>query len=189
MATCPPDFEAAAGQRCRILCPAGFVYNAGRGTEECVSSTNDRYRVAISSGGTAAEITAARTAFQTAFAALQSRMEAERSTLGSLSDVSTENARLVGRIESTVADFRGMREVDESLTPFRPPTQPSSDIEMERKMILQRPGAMNLLVVQIALFLASLCLLVYLILPANIAHPTAFLILSVGIAVGIILNK
>ena len=189
MATCPSDFEATAGQRCRIKCPPGFVYAAGRGTEECVSSTNERYRVPVTSGATTAEIDTARTTFQTAFTALQARMASDRATMGSLSDVSRENARLVGRLESTAANFRTLQDVTDSLTPLRPPTQPSSDIEKERKLLLKRPGEMNLLVVQIALFIVSLCLVVYLALPANIAHPVAFLILSVGIAVGIFLNN
>jgi hypothetical protein len=162
------------------------MYNAGRGTEECVSTTNARYRVSVTSGGTTAEINAARTAFQTAFAALQTRMDAER-TLTSLSGPARENAELVGRIESTAANVRSMRETSDSLTPLRPPTQPSSDIEMERKKILSRPGTINLLIVQIALLIVSLCLVVYIVLPASIAHFAAFLILSVGIAVGIFL--
>lgn len=189
MATCPSDFESTAGQRCRVKCPTGFVYNAGRGTEECVSSTNERYRVPVTSGVTPDELTLARTTFQTAFTELQTRMNAERTTLGALSEVSRENARLVGRIESTAANFQSIREVSDSLTPLRPPTQPSSDIEAERKLILNRRGTVDLLVAQIALFIVSLCLVVYLILPAGVAHPIAFLILSVGIAVGIFLSN
>jgi hypothetical protein len=163
------------------------MYNAGRGTEECVSSTNERYRVPVTSGATTAEIDAARTAFQTAFAALQTRMDAERSTLTSLSGPAQENAALVSRIESTAANVRSLRETSDSLTPLRPPTQPSSDIEIERKKILNRPGTINLLIVQIALLIVSLCLVVYIVLPATVAHYAAFLILSVGIAVGIFL--
>ena len=189
MATCPSDFEASVGQRCRIKCPTGFMYNAGRGTEECVSITNDRYRVPVTGGATTSEINTARTSFQAALTALQTRMTAERSTIASMSGPAQENAALVSRIESTAANVRSMREVSDSLTPFRPPTQPSSDIEMERKRLLNRPGAINLLVVQIALAIVSLCLVVYIILPASIAHYAAFLILSVGIAVGIFLSN
>lgn len=156
-----------------------------------MSLVNDQYRIPLITAFTEAERTRARAEFQAAFAALQERMQRDRpsATNQQMEDAAQENAALVSRIESTAANVRSMREVSDSLTPFRPPTQPSSDIEKERKIILARRGAMDLLVVQIALLLVSLCLIVYLILPASIAHYIAFLILSVGIAVGIFLSN
>jgi hypothetical protein len=156
-----------------------------------MSLVNDQYRIPLITAFTEAERTRARAEFQSAFAALQARMQRDRpsATNQQMEDAAQENAALVSRIESTAANVRSMREVSDSLTPFRPPTQPSSDIEKERKIILARRGTMDLLVVQIALLLVSLCLIVYLILPASIAHYIAFLILSVGIAVGIFLSN
>ena len=191
MATCPSDFETTPGQGCRMKCPTGFRYVAERGGQGCMSLVNEQYRIPLITAFTEAERTRARAEFESAFAALQARMQRDRpsATNQQMEDAAQENAALVSRIESTAANVRSMREVSDSLTPFRPPTQPSSDIEKERKIILARRGTMDLLVVQIALLIVSLCLIVYLILPASIAHYIAFLILSVGIAVGIFLSN
>lgn len=81
-----------------------------------------------------------------------------------------------------------IRDTSNSLNPLRPPTAPASDIARVKKDIvaISKP---NLLVVQIALATILVCLLMYLVLPANYAHPVAVLLLSVGFAVGIFLTK
>jgi hypothetical protein len=81
-----------------------------------------------------------------------------------------------------------LREVTDSLKPFRPPTQPSSDLEQERRSILQVIQH-NLLLIQIVLFLMVLSLLSYLMLPYEYANGLTFLLLCVGIALGFFLRK
>lgn len=93
------------------------------------------------------------------------------------------------QIRSQTAEFKPiLQDVNQSLKPFRPPTAPASDIAMERKAIVES-SAPNFLVVQVALAVLVLALLGYIVLPANLAHPIAFLLFSVGIAVGIFLKK
>lgn len=81
-----------------------------------------------------------------------------------------------------------LQELNQSLKPFRPPTAPASDIQIERKYILES-SAPSFLVVQVALAVLLLALLAYGLLPANAAHPIALLLFAVGIAVGIFLKK
>lgn len=81
-----------------------------------------------------------------------------------------------------------IRQVTNSLNPLRPPTAPASDIAQVKKEIINIRSP-NLLVIQIALVILLLCLLVYLFLPMNYAHPIVFLLSSVGLAVGIFLKK
>jgi hypothetical protein len=88
--------------------------------------------------------------------------------------------------ESTAAS-RELREVKDSLKPFRPPTAPSSDLEKERKAITA-DARRNLYFLQIALFLVVLVMLTYLILPMEYANPIAFLLLCMGIALGFFLK-
>ncbi len=93
------------------------------------------------------------------------------------------------QIQSTYAEYReSIKEVSDSLKPFRPPTAPASDIQIERKYILET-STPKFLVVQIALAILVLVLLAYVLLPASAAHPIAMLLLAVGIAVGIFLRK
>lgn len=83
---------------------------------------------------------------------------------------------------------RELREVTESLKPFRPPTQPSSDIEQERQSIL-RVAQHNLLLIQVVLFLIVLSMLSYLFLSFELANGITFLLLCVGVALGFFLRK
>lgn len=83
---------------------------------------------------------------------------------------------------------RELREVTDSLKPFRPPTQPSSDLEEERKSIL-RIAEQNLLLIQVVLFLVVLSLLSYLFLSPTVANGLTFLLLCVGVALGFFLRK
>jgi len=81
-----------------------------------------------------------------------------------------------------------MREVIDSLKPFRPPTAPSSDLEKERKEITEI-SRRNLYFIQFALLLVVLVLLSYLLLPFESANLIAFLLLCVGIGLGFFLRR
>lgn len=92
-------------------------------------------------------------------------------------------------IRSQYAEYRVlMKDVSDSLKPLRPPTAPAEDLAEERKSILAS-SAPNFLVVQVALAILVLCLVFYIMLPTDVAHGLALLLLSVGIAVGIFLSK
>jgi hypothetical protein len=93
------------------------------------------------------------------------------------------------QIRSSYADYReSIKEVSDSLKPMRPPTAPASDIAQARKSILTS-SAPNFLVIQVALATVVLSLLGYLLLPVNVAHGVAVLLLSSAVAVGIFLKK
>ena len=81
-----------------------------------------------------------------------------------------------------------LRNVSDSLAPFRPPTAPESDIEQEKKKIV-KGGGPNFLFIQTTVFVFALSILCYIVLPFEYANPIAFLLLSVGVAVGIFLWK
>ena len=81
-----------------------------------------------------------------------------------------------------------MREVIDSLKPFRTPTAPSSDLEKERQEITEITKR-NLYFIQFALMLVVLVLLSYLLLPFDSANMIAFLLLCVGIALGFFLRR
>jgi hypothetical protein len=92
-------------------------------------------------------------------------------------------------IRSQYAEYRtAIKDVSDSLKPMRPPTAPANDLAEERKSILAS-SAPNFLIVQVALGILVLCLVFYVMLPIEVAHGLALLLLSVGIAVGIFLSK
>jgi hypothetical protein len=80
------------------------------------------------------------------------------------------------------------RQVIDSLKPFRPPTAPSSDLEKERREITDAQKT-SLFYIQLALFIVVLALLGYVLLPVDVAHGSAFLLLCVGISLGFFLRK
>jgi hypothetical protein len=100
-----------------------------------------------------------------------------------MGDTVTQHSKIQGDYAAFV-----VKDTADSLTPLRPPTQPSSDIEKERKSVLEA-AAKNLHVIQLAFFTILLTLLEYLMLPAEYAHPLGFLTLCVGTAVGIYLAR
>ena len=81
-----------------------------------------------------------------------------------------------------------LKDVSDSLAPFRPPTAPESDIEEEKKKIITGGGP-NFLFLQVVLAVLSFSILAYVLLPVSIAQHVSVLLLSVGIAVGIFLWK
>lgn len=80
-----------------------------------------------------------------------------------------------------------MADVHNSLKPFRPPTAPSSDLEIERKAI--RTSQPSFIYIQLALFVLLAVLVSYVALPASVANGVSFLLLCVGIAAGFFLRK
>lgn len=84
---------------------------------------------------------------------------------------------------------RTLKDVSDSLTPFRPPTAPESDIEKEKREIVKGGGGPNFLFIQVVVAMVALSLLCYVFLPVSYAQLLSFLMLSVAVAVGIFLWK
>lgn len=81
-----------------------------------------------------------------------------------------------------------IRDTNTSLKELRPPTAPGDDIEHERQAI-QKIVSRRILLLQIVLAILVLSLVAYLVMPVTYAHGIVFLLLCVGIAVGIFLEK
>lgn len=83
---------------------------------------------------------------------------------------------------------RTLKDVSDSLTPFRPPTAPAEDIEKEKRKIV-KGGGPNFLFLQVVVTTIALSLICYVFLPVPYAQLLSFLMLSVAVAVGIFLWK
>lgn len=201
---CPAGFQPGPQVgTCIAECPEGFEYSQEGGVQRCVyiydngisytlnaivspppkSRTeprrfeNERSRINAELARVWKEIAdKTRTAAQLA---------GERNAIvGSYSRIQSEYAA----VNDTIEPAKVMKEVANSLKPFRPPTAPDSDIEKERKAIVDMK-ALDLLVVQVALFVTVLVLVAYIILPRGVAHVVAFMLVVVGIAFGFFLQK
>jgi hypothetical protein len=75
----------------------------------------------------------------------------------------------------------------QSLKPFRPPTAPASDLEIERKAV--RKSQPSFIYVQLVLFVLLAVMVTYLVFPSSAANGISFLLLCVGIAAGFFLRK
>lgn len=107
------------------------------------------------------------------------------------SSVVQEYRRIQGdyaNITSRVELSKEIEKTTQSLKPMRPPTSPGSDLEIERKAILSF-AQKDMFFIQIALFLAVLSMLGYLILPTQYAHNIALLLLTVAISFGFFLRR
>lgn len=208
MGNCPSGYEAGMFGTCRITCPDGFK-NAQEGNppiQKCVSNLrNDRF-VLVNSIGAIQDTRrpippayAAETArFNKELAALKVQMDADEKAAKLLSDAGAQRSDLThqyGRIQSEYASFNGeaqnvnrVKEVADSLKPFRPPTSPASDLEAERRKITEFQ-ARSLLFIQVALAIVVLVLVSYLIMPADYANAIAFLLLCVAISFGFFLRR
>lgn len=139
-----------------------------------------------------------RTRFAQELAAARAKIAALAETRSQIDLLNTQRAAQAAdysRIQTEYAGYSSaagtkevIEEVSKSLTPLRPPTAPASDLEIERKAIASINNQ-KLLMIQVALFIAVLVLLSYVILPTDTAHIMALLLLVVGIATGFFLRK
>lgn len=204
--SCPRDFEQGTGLSCRMKCPNNFKYvQEGGGStplvEKCVFVTNNAYSFELRALPPAQEETSAyqdeRNRISQEARALNRRIQTEGPTQDRIASFREQREEDVGeynRIQSEYANYSSatavataIKQVTDSLKPMRPPVA-GSEIATERTKLLQRSEP-NMLVIQVALAVVVLCLLTYIIVPAEYAHMIAFLLLSVGVAVGIFLKK
>lgn len=207
--SCPSDFERGIGFSCHMRCPANFKYaQEGGGSqpvvEKCVFVTNNTYSVdlralpSIPAGEPeSSEYQTERNRFSQQLESINQRIQREapvQDRMTSFRAQRDEDIAEYNRIQSEYANYSSagtvaatIKQVTDSLKPMRPPVA-GSQINIERKRILESSQP-NMLVIQVALAIAVLSLLVYIVVPAEYAHMIVFLLLSVGIAVGIFLKK
>ena len=207
--SCPSDFERGVDFSCHVKCPDNFKYaQEGGGTsplvEKCVFVTNNAYSIELRQLAAPppdqpepADYASERNQFSSKLKALMLRIQQEapaQDRLVSFKDTQSKDIQEFNRIQSEYANYssagavaESIKQVTDSLKPMRPPVA-GSQIDIERKHILQSSQP-NMLVIQLALAIAVLCLLIYIFVPVEYAHMLAFLLLSVGIAVGIFLKK
>jgi hypothetical protein len=203
VAQCPSDFQTSTNSTCQYRCPTGYKYGQGSSGEldRCIYESNNEYSVPLQKipvTSEAVEFDAERKRFNDELRSLQSTIhtdEEARNKLSRQTGVYEKNALKYDVIKSQYAGFsaiqdaaKSMEATTQSLKPMRPPTQPYSDIEKERRTILEIVSE-KIVLAQVALITVLLCAAEYLILPADYAHKLSFLTLSVGIAVGIFLTR
>jgi hypothetical protein len=190
--SCPDGFEQGVMFTCLAKCPGQFK-NVG---EECKHVTKNRsFRLnalpMIEPGNPVPST------FENEYKRVQeesAKLQQQMDATDVLLKEKDEHVQNYSKVQSQYSSFkestsagRELREVKDSLKPFRPPTAPSSDLEKERKAITA-DARRNLYFLQIALFLVVLVMLSYLVLPISYANPISFLLLCVGIALGFFLK-
>jgi hypothetical protein len=202
MTSCPYDFQES-GAMCYAKCPNAFKYMEEQGAAKCVYKTNNSLFVTLTPVpkfpiGQPEPSTFAYARKQLAvdlsdvYESVSADVESQKRLASESQTALAHNAMRTGiggryaAFREGQDDIKKMREVIDSLKPMRPPTAPKSDIEMERKAIVDIV-TQNILILQIALFAVFLCLLSYVILPAAYAHGISFLVLCVAVAVGFFL--
>lgn len=200
--SCPQDFEQGIAFSCRMKCPSGFKYTQEGGgstpvIEKCVFTSNNSYFIKLNQIRTDKQFQTERERVSQEIKTLTQRIQQEgpiQDKITTFRDQRAKDVNEYNRIQSEYANYSSavdvgnkIKSVTDSLKPMRPPLA-GTEISMERKRILETSQP-NMLVIQIALAIAVLSLLVYLVVPLQYAHILVFLLLSVGVAVGIFLKK
>lgn len=201
MSTCPQGFERGLLSSCYAKCPGEFKYIQEGSSQKCVHvMRNDRsfdlFSLPLDAGAQVYQDELSRVATEAERIKKTVREDEQKERdLNAFQDDKQKTVQEYSRIQSDYAIYTSgnnalkvIKDVTDSLKPFRPPTAPSSDLEKERKAITDIEK-MNLFYIQVTLFLVVLALLGYVVLPIDFAHGTAFLLLSVGIALGFFLRK
>lgn len=191
--SCKSGFELTTSNNCALAtCPTGFKRIQEGPTIRCVHNTDNSIAFML----TQISPTARDDVYRKEITRVQTESTSKLQT--ALQQVQREGAQNVAsysRIQGEQAGFRSLvetnqslQEVSQSLKPFRPPTAPESDIAQERSRILNS-SAPNMLVIQVSLAIVLICALAYAFMPPTYAGFLSFLLLSVGIALGIFLRK
>jgi hypothetical protein len=207
--SCPSGFEQGVMFSCRVKCPDDFKYAQEGGdtsplVEKCVYSKNNEYFVQLRQMPAPdpreppADYAREQKRVSDEIKVLRDRIFREAPTqekIQSLKAQRESDAREYSSIQSQYANYSSAGEVAaalqttaQGLRGIRPPVAGSRDIEAEKRKLLQGSKP-NMLLIQVAIAVTVLALLVYLLVPVQYAHPIAFLLVSMGIAVGIFLRK
>jgi hypothetical protein len=196
--SCPTGFEQGAQSTCHIVCPSDFIYVQESGAEKCKLVSDPSKSVTLNAlpiNPTQVQTTTEQSRVTVALEAIRLLAASTASTRQSLLDAQSQSSEWVQQhntLESRYAEFAGTGEAldttNKALKPKRPPTAPVDDLSRERQLILQGPG-IDVLLIQIALFLAVLSMLSFLVLPRDSAQGLSFLLLCTGVAIGFFLRK
>jgi hypothetical protein len=197
---CPPDFEPDVNNTCRMKCPRGFKYLQASGgeTDKCVYETNNLYSVDIQSIPVTASqpaLTEERNRFYNLLYETQSKIleDIEARRTFSLENNLPGYQSEYRAFQTKYAGYNSMKQNEtlleqtmQDLKPLRRETAPGSDMEVERKKIITISNK-YVLVAQVALLTTLVCLVIYFVAPVPLAHGIVFLVVCVGIAIGIFL--
>lgn len=192
--SCPANFEVGAGFSCHVKCSEGFVYTKEGTQEKCMLLSDPTKTVLLQTLPMSPDPSIARaeqTRVSTESAVILSQNSGTRSL--QIDDSQTDElVRKHERIRGDHADFyavdSALNETIRELKPKRQPTAPADDLSRERQRILQGPG-IDILMIQIALFLAVLSVLSFLVLDRDTAQGLTFFLLCTGVAIGFFLRK
>lgn len=208
---CPVDFEQGLDNSCHARCPSDFKYFqepggvGGRPIEKCIYVANNAYQVSlmalpqpVAGQSNGDQYSRELERFLREIEEIRARARKDMERRQNVAKYKEEDsvrgiqfARLQGEyagISEVAAGSTYLKEVSDSLKPFRPKTAPASDIEIERRAI-QTIVRQNLTLIQAVLVLVVLALVSALVLPATYAQYVTFLLLCVGVAIGIFLRK
>ena len=206
--SCPSGFEPGILLTCHVACPPDFKYVQEPGTvigpptEKCVYRSNNSLSVRLNPLPQLNTGDSVPTSFTEEHDRVLAETENIKGVAASQDKKSKElDANRYGyekeytQIQSEYAAWKDsqsaqekLREVKNSLKPFRPPTAPSSDLEKERKEITDL-AKRNMFFIQAALFLVVLAMLSYFMFSLDTANLIAFALLCVGIAMGFFLRR
>jgi hypothetical protein len=193
---CPNDFEEGLNDSCHMKCPWEFKYTQSGSDEHCVYKTDNSFEVKLNAlpqftedvepTSYANERTRVSQDIKNVLQRIIAKRELESQTALAESTVS-EYERIQSQYAKVGATGNQLRDMINSLETVRPPTAPAEDLAKERRLIIG--PSKQILLAQIALFSLLLGLLAFVFLPNTYAQFVAFLILCVGVAVGIFLSK
>lgn len=204
--SCPEGFEDGLLFSCRATCPPEFKYiQEGGNVEKCVSLRRNERSFLLNRLPRVDPDKPIPDMFKEEMDRVASERERvlgeiekddrNRKLLNESRDSVKDSIQSFSKIETDYAIFNErktlvdeIQKANDSLEPMRPPTAPSSDIEIERKQITDL-AKRNLFFVQIALFLVVLVMLSYIALPFDTANLIAFALLCLGIAMGFFLRR
>jgi hypothetical protein len=182
--SCPTWFTEQNNATCTFTCPSDFKTVIQNDKVSCVLKENNAYFVDL--------VKIPNSAPQNTFINEKNRVNK------SIFDILKQLKSGIDKKKEIEGQYLGNKEYSEfdnkyteiigKLTPFRPPTAPSEDLEKERRAI-EKSSAIDLLVIQIVLFGIITSLIIYLIVPMDYAHSIVFLVLIGTISVGIFLKK
>ena len=195
---CPQGFEKTLDGNCRMTCPNDFKFMQEPPSEKCVHKMENGIEVALNIIPPTALVATFNTERDRFNAEIEKKkkyydeLQTQRNELNILKDQSKLRGARVESIEKEYTEFKSVQglgeKVREITDSIKRPRGMETEIEKERKAIALL-SEQNLLLVQVVLGLLITSLLAYIFLPVNAAHGLTFLLLCVGIAVGIFLKK
>lgn len=193
--SCPQGFDPGALGSCRMRCPDDFSYDQVSGEDVCRSKADPSMVIPLFKISMFGDQTQSIVAEQNRVNQKAAEIRAKAKTRQSLLEAKNQSGDLVKKydsIQSKYADFTSVGEAlantNKELKVKRPPTAPVDDLSRERALILNGP-TINILMIQIALFLAILSLLSFMVMSREMAQGMTFLLLTTGVAIGFFLRK